>query len=88
MTKTIEFNALHKIPLGFIKNHPACEVKVSIGDMLVTTSFVIDTGADITMIPYNLIRRVSIDKHTIVENYDCGGIGGIYRMTEIGMFQY
>ena len=76
MPKVIEFNELHKTALGFIKNHPACEVKVSIGDMLVTTSFVIDTGADITMIPFNLVRRVSIEKYTIVENYDCGGVGG------------
>jgi len=76
MTNTIEFNALHRTPLGFIKNHPACEVRISMGDMIVTTSFVIDTGADITMIPFNLVRRLPVDNYTVVENYDCGGIGG------------
>jgi hypothetical protein len=76
MGKKIEFNTLHKMPLGFIKNHPACEVRIGIGDMIVTTSFVIDTGADITMLPFNLVRRLSMDKYTVVENYDCGGVGG------------
>jgi len=76
MTKIVEFSALHKTPLTFINNHPACRVNVSIGDALIATAFVIDTGADISMIPLYLVHSLPLEKYTIVENYDCGGIGG------------
>ena len=76
MTKTIELHALHKTPLKFIKNHPACEAKVRIGDRVITADFVVDTGADISLIPFNLTRGLPLDTYTVAENYDCGGLGG------------
>ena len=73
--KEIKLSILHKTPLNFIKNHPACDAKILIDGELIDAEFVIDTGADITVLPLSYVYELDIDSRTVAKDYDCGGIG-------------
>jgi|GEM_PF-5298367 len=75
MNKTIIFNALHEVPLKFLRNHPACDVRINIGNLLIDAEFVIDTGAVISIIPIYLFREFSFDGYVMAEQYNIGGVG-------------
>jgi len=76
MDKTLEFKILHRTPLVFIKNHPACSARFWINDTLVEARFVIDTGADMSILPSYFIEGIDLEGKVAIDNYDCGGLGG------------
>ena len=49
---------------------------ISIAEKVIRANFILDTGADISIIPSYLVEGIDLTGKVVIDNYDCGGLGG------------